>query len=124
MTDLNCYCESSSREHCPVHKNAPPVPANNSRDLNLAGRTAKCSCGKTQPSGARLAFFEYCGPGSREAVDVCRCGYFLCAHTTEGMARNVASNRRTVIELGKCTGFAARGPLEFDRFYCGCRGFE
>jgi hypothetical protein len=92
---------------------------------DLTGRTAKCSCGNTMPSDSKhLAFFEYCGPGSREATETCKCGFFFSAHTAEGMARNVASNRKTVIEQGKCTGFVARGPLEFDRYYCGCRGFD
>ena len=33
----------------------------------------------------------------------CVCGYLYVAHTKEGMARNVPSNRRTVVEEGRCT---------------------
>ena len=64
--------------------------------------------------------FEDCGPGSREASDICACGFHLKAHDPEFMSLNVPSNRRTVIEQGKCVGFVARGPLEFDRYWCGC----
>ena len=91
---------------------------------DLTGRLAKCSCGRTVPSDLKqCAFFEYCGPGSRVAAESCKCGYAFVAHTVEGMARNVPSNRKTVIEQGKCSGFVARGPLEFDSYYCGCRGW-
>lgn len=93
---------------------------------NLEGRLAKCGCGRTEPSSTKLAFFEYCGPGSREATETCKCGYAFAPHTAEGMARNVASNRKTVIEDGRCKigAFVARGPLEFDRYYCGHSGWD
>lgn len=83
---------------------------------NLASRNARCSCGRVAPSDPKaLAFFEYCGPGAREATDICVCGYASVAHTPEVMARNKAL---------KCTTFTPRGPREFDRYYCGCRGWE
>ncbi len=82
---------------------------------DLTGRTAKCSCGNANPSSTKLPFFEYCGPGSRTATDICKCGYAAVAHTPEVMARNKAL---------KCTTFEARGPLQFDRQYCGCRGWD
>ena len=89
----------------------------------LTGRTAKCRCGSATPSAkasAERAMFEYCGPGSRIGTEICQCGYANTAHTAHGMAGNVPSNRRTVIEQGKCSGFVARGPLEFDCYWCGC----
>lgn len=82
---------------------------------DLTKRTAKCGCGRTEPSSKALAFFEYCGPGSRDALDICTCGYASVAHTPEVMARNKAL---------KCTTFTARGPRDFDRFYCGCWGWD
>ena len=83
---------------------------------DLTGRQAKCSCGRLEPSDAkRLAFFEYCGSGSPEATNICTCGYASVAHTPEVMARNARL---------KCQSFTPRGPREFDRFYCGCRGWD
>lgn len=91
---------------------------------SLEGRMAKCSCGRTEPSSTSLAFFEYCGPGSPESINICKCGFHYVAHTKEGMANNVPSNRLTVVEQGKCTGFVAHGPREFDRQYCGHAGWD
>ena len=94
---------------------------------DLSGRQAKCSCGRIEQSDAkRLAFFEYCGLGSRAATEICKCGYADVAHAVEGMARNVPSNRKTVIEDGRCKrgAFDARGPQEFDRYYCGHAGWD
>jgi len=92
---------------------------------DLTGRMAKCACGRIEPSELKQrACFEYCGPGSQEAANSCKCGYHFCAHQAEYMARNVPSNRKTVVEQGKCSGFVARGPLEFDRYYCGHAGWD
>lgn len=76
---------------------------------DLSGRTARCECGVERPSSPSLAFFEHCGPGSREATDICNCGYARVAHTAGRV---------------KCPTFMARGPLDNDRFYCGCRGWD
>ncbi len=92
---------------------------------DLSGRQAICTCKRTVPSSMDLAFFEYRGPGSRVAAETCKCGYARCAHDPEQMARNVPNNRKTVIELGKCKGFEARGAYEFDAYYCGhCHGWD
>jgi len=103
-----------------VHPGAEKVTAG----PNLVGRLAKCGCRRTEPSSTDLAFFEYRGLGSERATIQCKCGYFECAHDPAYMARNVPSNRRTVVEQGLCTGFVARGPFEFDSYYCGCRGWD
>jgi hypothetical protein len=93
----------------------------------LAGRTARCYCGRTATSSYNLAFFEYCGEGSNAAGN-CECGYAKCAHEAEHMATLVrnrdGSRRKTVVETGHCTGFRERGDLGHDRFYCGCRGWD
>jgi hypothetical protein len=90
---------------------------------DLTGRMARCSCGKTVPSDAseyRLAFFEYRGPGSRQAVDSCKnCGYSKVAHTQEP-----TRTQQNVVFNGKCSGFEPRGAMEFDTYYCGCRGWD
>lgn len=93
---------------------------------DLTNRTARCGCKRTRPSDPdELAFFEYCGPGSRRAHTSCKhCGYADVAHDPEHMARNVPSNRRTVVEQGKCKGFEAHGAYEFDSYYCGHAGWN
>jgi hypothetical protein len=107
---------------CFMSTPAASVPASSAPDLS--GRLAKCGCGAKKPSSPSLAFFEFRGPGSRTANDTCKCGYALAAHDPIEMARNVPSNRCTVVELGKCKGFEPRGAYEFDSFYCGCRGWD
>ena len=89
-------------------------------DLNpadLKGRIAKCSlCTNEQPSSTKLAFFEYKGPGSREAEEICKhCRMAVRAHLPEVMARNPNL---------KCTNFEAIGGYERDAYYCGCRGWD
>jgi hypothetical protein len=90
----------------------------------LIGRTAKCGCGKSVPSTSHesLFGFEYRGPASSEATDICVCGYHKVAHDPEGVKNNVY--KRTVVQDGKCSGFRPRGPREHDTFYCGCRGWD
>lgn len=66
-----------------------------------------CTC--EQPSSGDLPFFEYCGPGSREA-EKCKCGYYESAHKP-GMNC-------------KCRKFEPRGGLLIDKFYCGCHGWD
>lgn len=79
-------------------------------------RTAKCGCGRIEPSSADLPFFEFRGEASLDAKRVCRhCHYFEVAHTPEVMVRNAAL---------KCTTFEPHGAFEFDVFYCGCRGWD
>lgn len=78
----------------------------------LDGRTARCSCGRTEPSDARLPFFEYLGPGSQWAATHCAvCNYHRAAH-----------------EPGKTQhghGFTAHDEgRDTDGYYCGCRGWD
>lgn len=82
----------------------------------LVGRTARCGyhsrCGTEVPSHQKLAFFEYRGEGSKDAVEKCRhCRYFEVAH-------KVGHHDRI------CDSFEPNGAFEFDSFYCGCRGWD
>ena len=121
----------------------PPVPACVTHGCaepagtkpDLTGRMAKCTYrhdvlkrgglqrpGKSPvPSSFDLAFFEFCGPGSRRAAEYCICGYHRSAHDKNGgkCPRNSLTGKRTTDG-----GFQAQGPLEFDRFYCGCFGWD
>ncbi len=85
---------------------------------DLTGRMAKCAYSdcKTPPrpsDPAKLAFFVYMGPGSLEAVDICKCGYAKIAHDEPERRKNI-----------KCRQFTPKGPREFDKFYCGCKGWD
>ena len=117
----------------------PPIPSCLIHDCtevadakpDLTGRMAKCAYRHSQPSPRQrpgpspvpssfdLAFFEYCGPGSREATELCVCGYAQVAHEKNGGKCPQIAVKRGL--LGK---FQAKGPQEFDRFYCGCFGWD
>jgi len=91
----------------------------------LEGRTAKCGCGTERPSDETLPFFDYTGPGSYWADEVCGCGYGRVAHTQEQQfSRTGHLIVHNVVVEGKCAGFVPRGAAEHDRFYCGCRGWD
>lgn len=93
--------------------------------VDLTGRMARCSCGAERPSDKdRLAFFEYRGPGSSFAVEICACGFYRSAHEPEECRKRVRGNQQTVVESGRCAGFTSQGPHEFDSYYCGCRGWD
>jgi hypothetical protein len=79
----------------------------------LTGRHAKCGCGQLEPSSPSLAFFEYLGPGSAEARDICQCGFHREAHDDPARRARLS-----------CKHFIARGPSPTDRFYCGHRGWD
>ena len=86
----------------------------------LTNRKAKCSCGCIVASSTELAFFEYRGTGSKYAIESCKCGYTIPAH--EHNKSRV--DPRSVIELGKCKGFVAKGGHEYDSYYCGHAGWD
>jgi hypothetical protein len=98
---------------------------------SLVGRSAKCSdtC-RIRPSDRGLAFFEYRGEGSPHATGTCKhCHYNIVAHdpTVEHMAR-IERNGKTryenfMHEKGQHE-FEPVGPADYDRYYCGCRGWD
>ncbi len=90
----------------------------NTNPPSLEGRVARCAygCGNERPSSSMLAFFEYLGPGSREAGDLCgTCGYALSAHELEPRPKHLKR---------MCDSFIPRGDAGHDRYYCGCRGWD
>jgi hypothetical protein len=85
---------------------------------NMTGRMARCSCGRTVPSSVDLAFFEFCGDGSRIATETCaKCNYSVLAHRPHNPKPYAGA------PFEHCA-FAPKGAYEFDRFYCGCRGWN
>lgn len=89
-------------------KIAPDLP-------DLTGRMARCAYGcKEVPSKPSLAFFEYRGPGSKEAENACaNCGI-----------HHKDSTDAWTVKRGKCPGWKRRGPSPHDNYYCGCRGWD
>lgn len=102
---------------------------------DLTGRRARCSyfdpalgsCpkrpnderhagGSERASDPGLPFFEYLGRGSRHATKTCECGYFEVAH----MNPNPLTGRPGIATHK----FEPVGAAEFDRFYCGCWGWD
>lgn len=103
----------------------------------LAGRAARCAYfGKTlndwrhasgfgcrrgepclceQPSSTDLPFFEYRGPGSREALEGCA----VCSI----LHQNKPCPEWRLKDVGE-HDFAPLGPSQYDRFYCGCWGWD
>lgn len=81
------------------------------------GRDAAiCTC--EEPSSKDLAFFEYCGAGSRDAELCKHCGMMPVAHAQDacpsrGLKKHASGSR-----------YEAQGDRGFDRFYCGCHGWD
>ena len=82
-------------------------------------RHARCSCGHTEPSNPDRQFaFTDMSEGSTACNDRCaNCAYSPIAHTDE--VRNQPHNRGRI-----CDNFTPTPGMEFDRFYCGCRGWD
>ncbi len=81
----------------------------NANPPSLEGRVARCSsCKAERPSANDLPFFEYRGAGS-DAAKSCKCGLNKSAHPGGWT---------------KCNIFVERGALDYDLYYCGCRGWD
>ena len=85
----------------------------------LENRTARCHCGRTEPSNVKLAFFEYRGEGSRQATESCaHCPYNSTAHER---ARDITQTHLAQLREHE---FESHGAFEYDGFYCGCNGWD
>lgn len=75
-------------------------------------RKAKCCyCESLVPSESALPFFEFRGVGSEAASKRCKnCSYHQSVHT-QGYSK-------------VCQNFESVNELEFDSYYCGCRGWD
>lgn len=122
MALLVCGCAPNARKvtpdgdvpSCAVHgctEELVPPPS-------LEGRMARCSCSREpRQSNTNLPFFEYRGPGSRDGTAICKCGYSVVAHD-----KKIADPKSVVSSV--CDSFEARGPNEFDLYYCGHGGWN
>jgi hypothetical protein len=114
----------------------------------LEGRTARCGyCRKAVPSHKGLAFFEYRGAGSADETLCAHCGCYPVAHKVPCFRCEAMHDPERVVNGHLCTCFChdnnakdgncrmtkdakvayhyeARGPNEFDSYYCGCRGWD
>ena len=115
----------------------PPIPSCVVHDCievaeakpDLSGRVAQCTYSHKNPTSRQspgpspvksdwtLAFFEYCGPGSREATEICKCGMAKVAHDKAGGSCPNAKKSPS-------RKFEPKGDQGFDRFYCGCFGWD
>lgn len=110
----------------------PPIPVcitHNCHEVaeskpSLSGRRSRCGCmTNIVDSSYNLPFFEYRGHESRAAKETCKsCRYDIRAHDPEYTKNN--NEKRTVVQLGKCSGFEPTGGYEFDTHYCGHSGWD
>lgn len=128
MQLMNCGCAGMAKHNnahdgleaghpsCVTH-----IPAKAACEIatapSLEGRFAKCGNGcPVVPSSVGLAFFEYLGPDSPASKQNCaQCGYYESAHKRDGDKPRFAD---------VCLNFRPHGPYKFDRYYCGCRGWD
>lgn len=84
-------------------------------ECNYGQRDHKvCTC--IQPSSKDLPFFEFQGPGSREAEEMCKhCRYAKAAHEISPRPSHLSR---------VCTHFEPKGDTGMDKFYCGCAGWD
>ena len=80
------------------------IPSDADMDALCADRIARCGCGLERPSSdrARLAFFEYLGPGSSHAADHCReCGHTRNVHGLAGYEfwRTLSTGERMLVTV-------------------------
>lgn len=84
QTMMKCGCAANALRTMPDGTKVPSCVIHECVETieppNLDGRIARCYCGNTRPSSLDLAFFEYRGPGSRESIERCKCGFFWIAH--------------------------------------------
>lgn len=97
---------------------------------DLSGRQARCHCGKIVPSTGEgsgwttLPFFEYRGPDPN--ADDCRhCFYKKIAHDRfDGKLNDVVSAGRWPKGVEPHVFEARTEGYEYDKFYCGCDGWD
>jgi hypothetical protein len=81
-----------------------------------AGRDGTiCRC--EEPSSKELAFFEFQGAGSRVAALCRHCGMTESAHKGAPCSKGLRSHKAG-------TAYEPQGDLGFDKFYCGCHGWD
>jgi len=120
---LTCGCRANWVRTMTAGKQHEPIPsciAHNCTTVadpqpDLTGRTAKCGYHAEKPSNPSLPFFVFCGEGSREAMDICKCGYAEAAHRAGVWTYDTGETNHP---------FEPRGALPHDRYYCGCQGWD
>lgn len=91
-------------------------------------REAQCSsCLKIVPTSDNLAFLERTGEGTKAATESCaNCGYHEIAHSYDGNYAPPSNkkNPHLCLNFDPPMEFVPHGPWPYDRFYCGCRGWD
>jgi hypothetical protein len=83
----------------------------------VSTRLARCSCGATQTSSPRLAFFQ-----TAEAFVAGRCG--VCGYHEVAHAPDVRSMPHMRRGMDDGHEFVQRDAADHDVFYCGCQGWD
>lgn len=100
---------------CAYHGKRKPQGAYSSSSCGNGRDGGVCTC--EEPSSTELAFFEDCGEGSREASLCKHCGMMEVAHLSARCQRGLKPH-----PVG--TKYEPQGDKGFDRFYCGCHGWD
>lgn len=94
---------------------------------DLTGRFSICAeCHHDRkPSSYSLPFFEYHGPGSHHAVELCKCGFVKGVHPSQGGTGIYANTdkRNPYLCENKGGHFTPNGDMD-DNHYCGCSGWD
>lgn len=91
-------------------------------DLQGIVRTAKCGCGQERPSDKSLPFFEDLSLLDRGCG---LCGYYAKAHDLwSGIRTDGVMAGKWPAHIAPHDFVAKIDGSEFDRFYCGCRGWD
>ncbi len=117
MSDVARLAETNldgRKARCAYYGQKTSDGRHSSNECNYGQRQARiCTC--EQPSSKDLPFFEFTGAGSRESDEICKhCKFHKIAH------EKAPRERGTRV----CSHFEAQGPREFDKFYCGCAGWD
>lgn len=88
--------------------------------LDPTTRVARCGCGNERPSSPGLAFFQFRGEGSRDALAACKtCWLYEVAHVVDPTRVDSRPHPETIGHA-----FEPHGAFDVDLFYDGCRGWD
>lgn len=100
---------------CTYYNGKKPQGAYSSSSCGNGRDGGVCTC--EVPSSTELAFFESCVEGSRNASICKHCGMSVVAHQTPTCPPGLKKHKPG-------TTYEPRGDQGFDRFYCGCHGWD
>lgn len=89
-------------------------------DSSKCSRNTDCHC--EFPSDPQQPFFEFRGEGSRAALTKCKnCAFSKDAHEYDWPKGTRVSKTPP---KGMCSSFEPHGAWDYDKYYCGCFGWD